>query len=348
MTWTLTSYAAEHRDAVANLQQLLWMGGPSGNASYLHWKYFRNPYVRTPYIVLAWDRGRLDGMIGAFGAAWEIPGAGREMLPCLSDTVVVPERRGTPLFRLMLDSLVERLAVDGVPWLLDFGDQPAGPAMLMRGWKAIGPWAIAQTDGRTTQRAANDPDGTAPAVSGPRSGRLIAQPSSIDLDAVARLIAQSEDSTRVRHVRDVEYLKWRLENPLAHYYYFTAFDQEMVGYLLAHRTRVDAVDGMTPTTIMDCEAVADDVWADLVAMALAALPGRDIVMWIRDLSPARIEITTELGMSIRQPTGRITLDAELPNLIIRQTGSAIRHAAIGRLDARSLWDLRSVCGRSWR
>lgn len=351
MDCTLTTYSAGHSTAVAELQQLLWQGGPAGNARYLDWKYFQNPYVDNPYLVLAWSDDRLVGMIGAFGACWEIPGRGREMLPCLADTVIVPAHRGSALFMRMLDHLLPRLAADGVPWLLDFGDQPAGPAMVMRGWKAIGPWAVASTGPRTFERRRHQGGGGDPqgAVTGRRSGRIVRALESLDANAVAELIARTTSTDRARHVRDVPYLQWRFRNPLAHYYYVAAGEETALqGCLVGHRTRVDALDGDTPTTIMDCEAISDEIWADLIDAALGWLPGREVLMWARDLTPARMGMLAGLGLTIRRPTGRLTADVGFPNLLICPTGAPFGSETVAGLSDPSLWDLSFICGRSWR
>src|ERR1019366_5118132 len=246
----ITTYSPRDRNSVAELQQLLWQGGRDGNIRYLEWKYVQNPYLDDRYLLLAWANDTLVGMIGAFGASWEIPDSAQMMLPCLSDTVIAASHRGSSLFRLMLNVLTERMAGDGVPWLLDFGDQPAGPAMLMRGWKPIGPWAIARTGPRQAAHASNHGllSGDLERV-GPRSGLHLKFADTMSPVAVADVIAKAQPTDRVRHVRDATYLEWRFRNPLARYYHLSAGGDAMAGYLLAHRTLVDDLLVDTPTTI---------------------------------------------------------------------------------------------------
>lgn len=343
--WTLTTYTAGDAPAVAELQQLLWHGGAAANARYLEWKYLRNPYVSDPYIVLAWANERLVGMIGAFGACWEIPGAAREVLPCLADTVIAPAHRGTRLFGMMLDRIVRWLAADGVPWLLDFGDQPAGPAMLMRGWTSIGPWAVATSGPRAAARSWRE--GSPASPNGRRSGALLRASRVVDPEAVAGLIARVEPVDRVRHVRDRTYLEWRVRNPLADYRQLTAGEADIQGCLIAHRARVDSADA-TPTTITDCEALTDEVWGDLIEEALACLPGGEIVIWARDLTPARLALLAGLGVTVQHPTQRLTANVGFPNLLVCRTGVPFRSSMLAELATPSVWDLRSICGRSWR
>ena len=352
--YQITGYTPRDRRAIVHFQQLLWLGGPHLNAAYLDWKYHQNPYLDHRYLVLAWIGDELVGMVGAFGACWEVNGLHRLMLPCLSDTVVAPKHQGSPMFVCMLEDLIERLRADGVPWLLDFGDQPAGPAMLMRGWKALGPWAVAIA--RREGPVVGPQSWARPhhqCIRGSRSGAAIratltASPSS--LAAMATLVAQLPSESSIRHVRDLEYLTWRYQNPLARYFYLIAGSQEMDGYLVAHRSLVDpdAKGRPTPTTILDCEASSDDVWMDLLEVALSLLPGSVVLMWARDISPTRLAGLEPIGFELDEPSGRLTRDWHLPNLLVRSTGVLAESSPLARLDVPSAWDLRAACGRSWR
>ena len=353
ITYRIESYKPCNEGAVASLQQLLWQGGLRRNAAYLDWKYYQNPYLDHRYIMLAWAGPELVGMVGAFGAYWEGRNRSRLMLPCLADTVVAPGHQGGPLFGYMLDEIVARLRVDGIPWILDFGDQPAGPAMLMRGWKAIGPWpiAVARRQGPVAmERAWLRPNGFLLRGSRSKIAIQITQttPAS-SLAGMAALVAQLPAGNRVRHVRDRKYFIWRSRNPLAHYFYLTAGSQKMEGYLVAHRGRVDPNPKMqaTPTTITECEAATDDLWMDLLEVALSCLPGSVVLMWARDTSPTRLNELRSVGFELDQPTGRLTQDWHLPNLLVRSTGVP-SVSPFANLDASSAWDLRAVCGRSWR
>ncbi|MEU1528549.1 GNAT family N-acetyltransferase [Streptomyces fagopyri] len=345
--YRITKYTPDARDAVIEFQEMLWQGGPQGNAAYLEWKFADNPYLDDRYVTLAWEGQELVGMLGVFGSSWEVDGHGPVMLPCLADTVVAPAHRGGPLFGRMLDSLIGRLRADGVPWLLDFGDQPAGPAMLMNGWTAVGPWPVASAEREvalTTRGAWDDLE----AVRGSRSGAVIRSvaTSTADMPALASKLATDAG---VRVVRDERYFRWRGGNPLARYFHLVAESQGTVGYLIAHRTSVDTDDGPTPTTIVECEAVDDDVWNDLVEAALATVPGKVVTMWVRDLSPSRVHGIESLGLSLTEPSGRLSQDIHLPKLVMRSTGVLDgRSSPLATLSSPSVWDMRGVSGRGWR
>lgn len=329
--------------AICELQQLLWHGGLDGNRDYFSWKYGANPYLDDRYVALAWSDTRLVGMVGAFGALWNLPGGGQAMLPCIADTVVTPDYRGSPLFFDLLEHLTAQLRADGIPWLLDFGDQPAGPAMMLRGWRAIGPWAVAAQVRDASKRHPAQLD-LAPRI-GVHSGAAITIDDCPVPGDLVLATGQVPVTARIVHVRDETFMKWRLANPLARHWSLRAGPAGQLGYLLAHRTTTDPAAGETPTTILDCEAGDDLVWADLLATALEFLPGREVLLWTRDLTPPRRALIEALGMEHRVPSGRLTADTGFPNLLVRATGAAA--PALG-LDDPVAWDLRAVCGRSWR
>ncbi|WP_338597085.1 GNAT family N-acetyltransferase [Saccharopolyspora sp. SCSIO 74807] len=344
-------YEPSARSAVVEFQQLLWSGGPDGNAAYLDWKYAQNPYLNDRYLLLAWEGDELVGMVGGFGACWQ-HGGDRVVLPCIADTVVAPDHRGGPLFGRMLDELTGMLRADGVPWLLDFGDQRAAPIMVMQGWQSVGPWAIAtaeRSDGAATGRLwaqARERE-----LRAPRSGARIRTTATPEADLFREFGALAERNARathIRHVRDAEYLSWRARNPLADYFYLTAHSDGLAGYLVGHRTRVDATDGHTPTTIVECEAVDDGVWLDLVEAAAGVLPGTTVLIWTRDIGADQRSSLPSLGFAHDEPSGRLTRDWHLPNLLVRSTGAEVHPDWLTGLHDPSRWDLRAVCGRSWR
>jgi|GEM_PF-6634783 len=341
--YRIERYTLADLPAICSFQELLWQGGERGNRNYFAWKFHQNPYLDDRYVLLAWAEDRLIGMIGAFGAKWTVPDGRQVMLPCIADTVVAPDYRGSPVFLDMLDHLVAQLLTDGIPWLLDFGDQPAGPAMMLRGWRPIGPWSVAAHTRPAPIASAQWP-GAVPRR-GRRSGEVLATVDRPDPAKLAAVNALCPVTDRIAHIRDETFLRWRLANPLSRYWTIHAGPCGEFGYLLAHRTTTDSVEGPTPTTILDCEAVDDAVWTDLLDAALEVLPGREVLLWTRDLTQSRRDAALALGMEHRMPTGRITADMDLPNLLMRATGAPPTDLPL--LD-RDAWDLRSVCGRSWR
>ncbi|WP_159787001.1 GNAT family N-acetyltransferase [Streptomyces sp. NHF165] len=343
--FSFTGCTPHDRLEIADFQDSLWRGGRRANLAYLDWKYATNPHLDDRYVTLAREDGELAGMVGVFGSCWEVAGE-RFTLPCLTDTVVAPRHQGSSLFRMLTDEVVARLRADGVPWVLDFGDQGAGPAMLMNGWRLIGPWAQAVVT-RDKPLVAERPWHELPAVRGAASGLTLHPLPDVAAETMAGLVARLPGGPGPRPVRDAAYFRWRAANPLARYFHLVAGDGPVEGYLIGHRSGVDTDDGETPTTIVDCEATSDAVFADLVETALAWLPGAQVLMWTRDLPARRVAALRALGAELDAPTGQFTRDMYLPSLMVRATGAEPPPALRG-IDSPEGWNLSGVSGRAWR
>ncbi|HEX7309090.1 GNAT family N-acetyltransferase [Lentzea sp.] len=345
--FTLSECLPADLQEIVELQEVLWRGGEK-NIAYYHWKYRDNPYLDGRYSVLARDSaGRVAGMVGVFGSPWERDGA-RFVLPCVTDTIVVPEHRSSPLFHRMLDEAARRLRDADSPWLLDFGDQGAIPAMLLRGWKMVGPWAL------SVLTRSGDPcrPGWAdePVRTGARSGVPIAVAPGDDrtIEAMADVASRVPDDGRVRVARDLGYYTWRAANPLAHYYYLVAGEEKPAGFLVGHRFALDPDDAETSTTIVECEADDPDVKADLLDAAHDLLPGRWVLSWAHDLPGEARDVLDRWGTEVFEPSGRFDVDGPLPNLMLKHTGAAPRDPVPAELDELGTWDVRGVTGRAWR
>ncbi|HUQ54075.1 GNAT family N-acetyltransferase [Lentzea sp.] len=346
-TFTLSECLPPDLPEIVELQNHLWQGGEK-NLAYYHWKYRDNPYLDGRYSVLARDAsGRVAGMAGVFGSPWECDGA-RFVLPCVTDTIVVPEHRNSPLFHRMLDEAARRLRAADSPWLLDFGDQGAIPAMLLRGWKMVGPWAL------SIHTRSGDPSrpgwADEPVRTGARSGVPISVVPGNDrtIAAMADVAVRIPDDGRVRVVRDFEYYAWRAANPLANYHYLVAGEEKPAGFLVGHRFVLDPDDGETPTSIVECEADDPDVKADLIDVAHDLLPGKWILTWAHDLPVEAQEVLARRGTEISEPTGRFDLDGPLPNLMLKHTGAVPRVPVPADLSDLANWDVRGITGRAWR
>ena len=344
-SYRVTGYDVDHRDALVGFQKLLWGSDLERNAAYLDWKYHQNPYLDHRYLTLAWDDDRIVGMVGAFGASWQDADSNRTLMPCLADAVVTHEHRGGTLFRAMVENLTERMKRDGLPWLLDFGNGLAAPALVLHGWRRIGPWPIVTAP----SRSAPSPSAVwheIPHHVGPRSGVTLTASDAVDPGAMADAARlYDHDRSRRRHVYDAEYLSWWHRNPMSRRFCLTAETPKLAGYLVAQRP-IDTTDTCSDTTILDCVAASDALWIDLMDHAAAHLPGPRVLMWLRDCDPARVDALDRLGFAVQRPTGRVTKDWALPDMLIQHTGARTTEDA-GIFDPTA-WNLRAVCGRSWR
>ncbi|MET9498116.1 hypothetical protein [Streptomyces sp. NPDC006552] len=349
---TLSSCTPADHAEVCALQEGLWAGGPASNQAYLEWKYHANPFLDDRYTVLARtgpaDGSALVGVVGVFGSPWEYRGR-RLTLPCLTDTILADSHRNSPLFHEMVDEVLTRLRRDGIPWLLDFGDQGTVPALLIRGWQQVGVWGQSVLT-RTTDADPGGPWDDLPVLRGARSGLRITASRTPDLNAMTEVVRDVPDDGRVRVARDASYFAWRAANPLARYFHLVARSEEggAQGYLVAHRSGVDGDDGPTPTTVVECEARTEEAYADLVRAAHETLPGTRVLMWTRDTPEAAAKVLADLGAEFVEPTGRPTRDRPLPGLLIRETGAAPDPAGLPDLIRLDAWDFRGVSGRGWR
>lgn len=349
---TLTDCTPADHAEICALQEGLWAGGPTGNQAYLEWKYHANPYLDERYTVLARsapaEGAELLGMVGVFGSGWERNGR-RFTLPCLTDTIITSEHRNSPLFHEMVDEVLSRLRRDGVPWLLDFGDQGTVPAMLFRGWQQVGVWGQSVLT-RPADAWHRKPWDEAPATRGARSGALLTPSRTPDLDAMAEVVRDVPADGRLRVARERAYFDWRASHPLATYYYLVARSEtgRAEGYLVGHRSGADTDRGPTPTTVVECEARTAEVHADLIRLAHEALPGTRVLMWTRDLADAGAGVLADMGAAFIEPTGRPTQDRPLPGLLIRDTGARPVTAGLSDVGELDAWDFRGVSGRGWR
>lgn len=341
----IRAYTPADREHMLQLQRLLWNDDAAKNGAYLDWKYHDNPYLAHRHIALAWRGSQLVGMLGAFGASWDVAGRAPIVIPCLADAVLLPELRGTDLFRRMVDALLGWLRQEQLPWLVDFGNGEAAVALMLHGWASIGPWSVGTA---ARQRPITDDTwwSAQPIARGRRTGEAIVASRTVDANAVAAMAARARRSpTTLRHVRDAGYFAWWFANPLARYFFLCSCGGQPRGTLVAHHG-LDRYDAPSPTTILDCEAESDALWLDLVELAVQRLPGTNVRLWLRDLPAERRDRIADVGLTARHPSGRLTRDHDLPNMLLTTTGAPPSIDLDVRL-AES-WDLRGICGRSWR
>ena len=70
--YKMVKYSPELRDQIIELQKYLWSCNLTRNAAYLEWKYDHNPYLDTTLIYAILRAGQMFGMVGVYGAKWQI------------------------------------------------------------------------------------------------------------------------------------------------------------------------------------------------------------------------------------------------------------------------------------
>lgn len=320
---------------IAQFQEMLWTGGEEWNLAYFRWKYEQNPYLDTRLIVLAFEHEKLVGMVAGFGANWIDSNGVTQQWPCVSDTLVSPIYRTKGLFMCLLNELIELAKQNGLDRLLDFGDQPAGIAMLLNGWKSVGPW------GTASLKKAFNLEGSETWIDG-----NFQYSTTPNLELAVMLLSNAQNPASNRHLIDKNYLTWRFANPLAKYYFLEYTHGSDKGFLVGHRTVTDQAEGNTPTTITDCAATSQLVWQQLIEKAVQSLPGREILVWLKGLSREKIDVLSSMGFCQKNITGQLTKDHVLPNLMMMKTDGLVdTDSQFVELDN---WDFTGICGRSWR
>jgi len=136
--YEITKYQPAFKDQVLALQKNLWGPDIHLNAAYLDWKYDQNPYVDEPLIWLAHCAGQVIGMLGSFGAAWEIGPTEIMHSLSLADLVIDPAHRNRRILPKLLEFALQELAHSAYPVVFDLSATPdVALVMMMNGWRSI-------------------------------------------------------------------------------------------------------------------------------------------------------------------------------------------------------------------
>jgi GNAT superfamily N-acetyltransferase len=136
--YKIVKYSPELRDQIIELQKFLWSRNLSRNAAYLEWKYDHNPYLDTTLIYTILSAGQLVGMVGVYGAKWQIGDPRQTWLwPCIGDLVIHPDHRNQGLYPELMAFVLDDLSDTGYAYVFDFGLGWVALPMLMRGWRSI-------------------------------------------------------------------------------------------------------------------------------------------------------------------------------------------------------------------
>ncbi|HEU4371529.1 MAG TPA: GNAT family N-acetyltransferase [Methylomirabilota bacterium] len=368
--YEVVPYRPEFRGHVAALQRHLWRGDEPANLAYLDWKYERNPYLPAPLIYLAVHDGRVIGMRGMFGSAWEVgPRGERFVVPCADDFTILPEHRKRGLFGRIMTVAHEDLAARGYRCAFSLSAGPVTLAgSLVSGWRSLGSvremhrerpvaswrgplgtqlrswpllwrWAdlVSGRGGPAGRRLFRRLDARAPRA---RAGGKIWLGLEPRVDAMVELIARLGHDGRARHVRDAPYLTWRFANPLHEYRFLFAGADRLDGYLVLQAYRLG---GRRSVNIVDWEAATPSVRTGLLRAALAWGRFAELSTWTITLPEAMRSLLREAGFA---PAHRRRLAREGPHLLVRALDGAAGRGepALGdrRLIDAADWDMRML------
>ena len=329
---------------------------PQQCRDYLHWKYWRNPYIDEPLLFLARDRnGSVVGMRGFYGTCWQVAGQ-RVVIPCADDFAIAAPERNKGLMTVIMRTALESLTQRGFGYTMNAsGSELTVLQSLAMGWKSLGPMepvarmTHVQRARRLIVRAARRtllrrfvstsmryPSGSFAQLDrhGTKStGRQhdVVVESSPRPEAMAGLVRSIAGDGRIRHVRDADFFRWRYGNPTREYrFLYFERDGTLEGFIaLAGYARSNL-----QFNIVDVEARSDSVLAELVRSACAWGRFPAIGAWLASQSPAARTLLPRHGFVA---TDRGLRARGMPCVLLKKIGPAERAAIDG-----AAWDIRLI------
>jgi GNAT superfamily N-acetyltransferase len=229
-------------DGAADLRSRVWGGTFELSREYLAWKYVHNPYLAEPLVHFAVDGSDVVGMRGSMGTCWEVRGK-RHVLPHGGDVMVDARFRRQGITRRMQQAYIADLPTRGFRMAFSLSGGSMGtPTMVAGGWHVVvmldqlecltGRARLERYVPERWQRRlrrllgveARNPFST---LTGSDDGSVqLLGPDAYDrLGEIGSLVPPSG---RLRHVRDAEYFRWRLANPLSQYRVLASQDAYVV------------------------------------------------------------------------------------------------------------------------
>jgi GNAT superfamily N-acetyltransferase len=353
--YEVVPYRPELLEQLIALYNEVFARSPEQCRDYLHWKYWRNPYLDAPLLFLARDRsGSVVGMRGFYGTCWQIGGE-RVVIPCADDFAITAAERNKGLMTVIMRTALEALARRGFGYTMNAsGSELTVLQSLAMGWKSLGPMEpvvrmttverarrlIVRAARRTLsrrfpRRSARNPSGSFARLDrhGTESAkreRDVVVESSPRPEAMAELVRSLAGDGRIRHVRDADFFRWRYGNPTREYR-FLYFERG--GALEGFVALAGYARSALPFNIVDIEAQSDTVLAALVESACTWGNFPAVGAWLASHSPAARTLLTRHGFVA---TDRALRARGMPCVLLKKIGSA--SSAI----EGAAWDIRLI------
>jgi hypothetical protein len=281
--YRIVTYSPEFRPQILELQNHLWGHDFLLNSKYFAWKYEDNPYIQDPILYLVMSRKNLVAMRGVFGSRWKF----RDdtfTIPCLADSVVIPEHRKRGLIGLINKYALGNLSAKGYQHVFGLS---AGPAIyhsfLKFGARDIGKLKIltlAQTD---------KSNGSFQRVG-------VSHPVSVSreplCEAMADLNAKVNNPNKLGHIRNKEYYRWRIRNPLSEYYFIYIGADSICGYMVL---QTSVKTGRSRGKIVDWAIDDESLLLVLLRAAIDANISERLEIWACTLTSEQIALLKEIG-----------------------------------------------------
>ena len=366
MAYDIVPYTPDLDAQIFVLQTHLWGSDSSRNAAYFRWKYADNPYFDEVVVRLALCDGRVVGMRGMIGTAWQVEEPSmRHLLPCTEDSVVAPQHRQRQLASQLLKALVADGARRGFPFAISL---TAGPVTLIgslaAGWRSPGSYqsawrtrAAPRLVERLRHRARRLPGyGRLAAAlearqtrrlfhcldrAGGRSAGRVTLARTARPQEMAELVARLPWDGRIRHLRDAEYLAWRFGNPLHEYRFLFWDDGGLQGYLVLQRYLSERADRGC-VNITDWEAADERIRSGLLETALTWGRFARLHVWTVGVSDSIRTLLSDHGFA----GGETAVRVQSGGLLVCRLGEAPPDTpwTVGRRNLLNIadWDLRML------
>jgi hypothetical protein len=310
-------------------------------------------------------------MRGFYPSLWEVGAPTRRIPFLVADDLLVGEQyRNTGVVSELMRSARRQLRASGERYVINISGGPITVVeSLARGWRSAGVLGpIARKRSRFTQypqlrqwvkrHISPSPANRGYQLDEPtpfsrlHRGQTCYQPNAsvrVEIDdrprisAMVELIQRIGHDGRWRHVRDESYLGWRYRNPLREYRFLYAGDDPALSGFLVLRRAIDRDPPSQEVSIVDMEAVTEEVETALVSAAVRNRGLNDIAVWTGTLSAHAQNELHRLGF--RLDTARLTASGR-PCILVwsldEGEGDARWHVDGAPLLERSAWDMRTI------
>ena len=355
--YEVVPYRPELLEPVIALYSDVFGRAPRECRDYLHWKYWRNPYLDESLLFLARDGdGSVVGMRGFYGTCWRVGGQ-RLVIPCADDFAIASGERNKGLMTQIMRTALDALARRGFGYTMNAsGSQLTVLQSLAMGWKSLGAMepvarmsrlerarrvidrAARRTLFRRLARSGNYPSCSFAELdrhgreSSSLEGNVVVE-SSPRPEPMAELVARIAGDGRIRHVRDAAFFAWRFGNPTREYrFLYHERDGTLQGFMAVAGYRRSSL----PFNIVDVEALNDSVLTELLDAACNWGRFPAIGAWLASHSPAAKMLVARHGF---MPDDRGLRARGMPCVLLKKIGSAA--IADSTIDDAA-WDIRLI------
>ena len=366
--YRIAAYEPGQKAAVARFLRGIWSPDEAVNASYIEWKFERNPYAAGSMLYLAFCGDELVGARGFYGSMWEA-GVPAKRFPFLlaDDLLIAQEHRKVGLFNHLMRYALADLARRGHECVLSVSANEINVlGSLATGWQGAKPWrlltrktlarkvwarlrlAAARVPGLSrwlhARRVTAPPDpllfgrpGKDPLPARASGARRVEVLREAPVDEMLRLVSGLPYDGRIRHVRDPEFLRWRFANPFSEYRFLVVRggDGALEGYAVLMRFRHTLTPGIV---ISDLEARDGDAVLAIVEHLTRSGRAGELTVAGASLQADREAIFRSHGFTDLAPRGEASA---APRILVKFAGKDAADSWIGkRLLDESAWDLR--------